>query len=135
MSKKRPPPPSSAPGRRDWDAPRRFRINMYIGDDQGLHQSTNPFQYENVHVLLFCWEEDDSGCWGEMSALADVFGRGFGYNVNRCRIPNCNPYQWVEQKLTDFKYLTRSLNDLAIVYFHGHANFDDRVRLRACPRE
>jgi hypothetical protein len=107
---------------------------MHIGNDPGIQRQTDPFQYENVHVLLFCWEEDDSGGWGEMSTLAAVFGRGFGYNVNCYRIPNCHPYHSVEQTLYHFKHSNLLPNDLVIVYFYGHANFDDRVRLRVYPR-
>ena len=108
---------------------------MHVGNDLGIQRETGPFQYENVHVLLFCWEEDDSGCWGEMYTLAGLFGRGFGYNVHVFRIPNNNPYRWVERRIRDFKNYTLSPNDLFIVYYTGHGSFDDPVRLRACPRE
>jgi hypothetical protein len=115
------------------DVPRRFR-NVHVGNDLGIQRRADPFQYENVHVLLFCWEEDNSGGWDEMKTLADVFGPGFGYNVNCYRIPNNRPNQWVKQTLRDFKHFTLSPNNLAIVYFHGHSNFKDRVRLRSYPR-
>jgi hypothetical protein len=69
-----------------------------------------------------------------MSTLADVFRRGFGYDVNCYRIPNHNPYEAFEQTLYHFKHSRLLPNGLVIVYFSSHGNFDDRVRLRAYPR-
>ena len=69
-----------------------------------------------------------------MRTLAKVFARGYGYNANCYRIPNYHPYQYIERTLRHFKHFTLSPNNLLIVYFHGHANFADRVRLRATAR-
>jgi hypothetical protein len=64
-----------------------------------------------------------------MTAPSNVFEWSFGYNVRNYRIPNGNPYQWVERALRQFKRQSLSPKDLLIVYFNGHGNFDDRVTL------
>jgi hypothetical protein len=105
-----------------------------MGNDRALQTPADPFQYKNVHVLLFCREEDDAGGWGEMTALSKNFEPSFGYNVRNYRTPNGSPYQQVERALRQFKRQSLSPKDLLIVYFNGHGNFDDRVTLRAYPR-
>ena len=83
------------------------------------------YRYQEVHVLLLSWEDDDLGVVDEVVELEDVFRKDYGcQTVERWEIPSLKPYSNLEDKLYLFKKNYSSSDNLLIVYYAGHGYLD-----------
>jgi len=51
-------------------------------------------QYQDVHVLLLSWEDDNLGVEQEIKRLGYVFGNLYRFDVQEFRIPRKNPLRF-----------------------------------------
>jgi hypothetical protein len=77
-------------------------------------------RYEEAHVLLLSWEDDNLGVEREIKRLKHVFSVLYRFDVQEFRIPSTTP-----GKATTFRIGSFLENDspssLLIVYYAGHA--------------
>lgn len=87
---------------------------------------TNPKRYDNVHVLLLRWAEDDLGTAGEIKDLEKVFRETYHYTTECETIPSDDSYNTLEYIITHFRKIHDSSdspdgpNNLLILYYGGH---------------
>ena len=87
-----------------------------------------PYPYSDVHCLLLKWESDDLSVQDEITALAALFEDRLHFSVEQWQIPDDNSKRALQEKLYTFQDLHQQEDELLIVYYGGHGEFDRRGR-------
>jgi len=82
---------------------------------------TDPRRYDNVHVLLTRWADDDLGTESEIKDLDKVFCETYNYTTERGIIPSENSYNKLEYMILSFRESHDSPDNLLILYYGGHS--------------
>jgi len=84
--------------------------------------TSQKYQYDQAHVLLFMWREDDLEVLDEVRELKHVFKTVYNFKTHLCIIPSRQPYQHVEAEISQLHESLNSLSNLVIVYYSGHGH-------------
>jgi hypothetical protein len=76
--------------------------------------------YENVHVLLLSWEDDNLGVEQEIKRLRHIFANLYRFDVQEYQIPRKKPGKAAISRVSSFLELD-DRGTLLIVYYAGHA--------------
>ncbi len=76
--------------------------------------------YEEVHVLLLSWEEDNLGVEQEIRRLGKVLSNLYRFDVEQYKIPRKTPGKATISRVSTFLENDSNRN-LLIVYYGGHA--------------
>ena len=88
-----------------------------------FHSRTN--KYQEIHVLLFSWIEDDLDSSGDAVRVAQAFSDTLKVtSINYVKIPSENSYAHVERNLENFKRARSHKTSLLIVWYSGHGSLD-----------
>jgi len=83
-------------------------------------------RYEEVHAILFHWQEDDISVLYDMQTLAGLFSDTYQFSsVGTHLIPFKSPYSFAERALDNFKRAHSHPESLLIVYYNGHGYLED----------
>lgn len=86
----------------------------------------NKSRYENVHVLLLSWEDDNLGVEQEIKRLGHVFSNLYQFDVREFRIPRKTPGRATISQVSTF--LGMDAHDtLFIVYYAAHARLSHQT--------
>jgi len=77
-------------------------------------------RYQEVHVLLLSWEDDNMGVFREIERLRYVFSNLYRFDVQEFRIPGKTPQKAATVRLSSFLEKDGP-SSLLIVYYAGHA--------------
>jgi len=77
-------------------------------------------RYQEVHVLLLSWEDDNIGVFREIERLRYVFFNLYRFDVQEFRIPGKTPQKAATVRLSSFLEQDGP-SSLLIVYYAGHA--------------
>ncbi len=77
--------------------------------------------YENVHMLLLSWEDDNLGVAQEIERLGYVFAKLYCFNVHEYRIPRKKPGMAAISRVSSLLQMVDAHGNLLIVYYAGHA--------------
>jgi hypothetical protein len=83
-------------------------------------------RYENVHVLLLSWEDDNLGVELEIKRLGHVFSNLYRFNVQEFKIPRKTPGKATISCVSHFLE-TDAHDSLLIVYYAGHARLSHQT--------
>ena len=83
--------------------------------------------YKNVSVLLLSWAENDlTNINKEIQDLTEVFDAQYGFETERWPIPSSRrPSNDLDSKLVEFRNTHENPSELMIVYYGGHAGFEN----------
>jgi hypothetical protein len=93
--------------------------SQYYQQPVTLHQPSYP--YRRVHVLLFCWEEDDTASLNCLLELKFVLETTFRFTVIHSLIPSEDHDDHVQELLNSLREALSDPENLIIVYYGGHA--------------
>lgn len=83
-------------------------------------------RYEEAHVLLLSWEDDNLGVEREIRRLKHVFSVLYRFDVQEFRIPSKTPGKATTSRVSDFLE-NDSPSSLLIVYYAGHARLSNQT--------
>lgn len=84
--------------------------------------TSQPYRYNEVHVLMFVWEDDDLDCLQEVQQLEGVFSKLYNFNTYISIIPSRRPYRHVKNEISRFIDILNKPDCLVIVYYSGHGH-------------
>jgi hypothetical protein len=84
--------------------------------------TSEPYRYNEVHVLMFIWEDDDLDCIQEVQQLEGVFSKLYNFNTKISIIPSRRPYRHVKNEISRFIDILNRPDCLVIVYYSGHGH-------------
>lgn len=76
-------------------------------------------RYNEVHVLLLSWEDDNLGVIKEVLELQEVFWQVYRYDVKEWRIPSTHSYKALRKQISKFLDEFEDKDSLLIVYYGG----------------
>jgi hypothetical protein len=82
--------------------------------------TSEPYRYNEVHVLMFVWEDDDLDCLQEVQQLEGVFSNLYNFNTKTSIIPSRRPYRHVKNEISRLIDVLNRPDCLVIVYYSGH---------------
>lgn len=85
-------------------------------------------RYNEVHVLLLSWEDDNLGVIEEVLELQGVFRHVYLYDVEEWKIPSTHSYKALRKQISRFLDEFEQPNSLLIVYYAGRT-FSFRIAL------
>jgi hypothetical protein len=77
-------------------------------------------RYDEVHVLLLSWEDDNLGVEEEIRRLGHVFLHLYQFNVQEFQIPRKTPGKATVKRISEFLE-NDGTSSLFIVYYAGHS--------------
>lgn len=83
-------------------------------------------RYEEAHVLLLSWEDDNLGVEREIRRLKHVFSVLYRFDVQEFKIPSKTPGKATTSRISDFLE-NDSPSSLLIVYCAGHAHLSNQI--------
>jgi hypothetical protein len=91
--------------------------------------------YRHVTVLLFSWEDDEDGAWGEVDRLATAFEH-FNFEVETPVISREYSQREVHRHLerVERRYSCYPQDKLLILYYIGHAGMNEEGNLMLVPK-
>jgi hypothetical protein len=91
--------------------------------------------YRHVTVLLFSWEDDEDGAWGEVDRLATAFEH-FNFEVETPVIPREYSQREVHRHIerVERRYSCYPQDKLLILYYIGHAGMNEEGNLMLVPK-
>jgi hypothetical protein len=82
-------------------------------------------KYQEIHVLLFSWIDDDLNSSREALRVGRAFQNILKVtSINHAKIPSENSYAHVERTLDNFKRASSHKTSLLIVWYCGHGSLD-----------
>ena len=88
--------------------------------------STHP--YTGVYALLLRWEDDDMDVQREITMLSLVLKDYLNFEVEEWCIPSKSSTRALQATLYNFQDLHQREDDLLILYYGGHSDYDRRGR-------
>jgi hypothetical protein len=82
--------------------------------------TSQPYRYKEVYVLMFLWKDDDLQVLNEVQQLRDVFSTLYNFKTHISIIPSRRPYQHVKNELSRLQHILNRTDCLVIVYYAGH---------------
>ncbi|KAL2048673.1 hypothetical protein N7G274_000585 [Stereocaulon virgatum] len=102
---------------------------------QAGHGDERP-RYQEIHVLLISWEDDNLGVVKEISELREVFQKTYCYSTKEFQIPSHKSHNALAKQILEFVDEPESKESLLIVYYGGHGYMnDDRQCIWSCTGE
>jgi hypothetical protein len=106
------------------------RIETFAEDLQAAVNAVWPSRgrgrYNEVHVLLLSWEEDNLGVESEIQRLGGVFSNLYRFDVQEFKIPHKTPGKVTTTEVSKFLE-NDGPESLLIVYYAGHARLSHRA--------
>lgn len=84
--------------------------------------SSAPYQYNEVLVFMFLWEDDDLHVLNEVRELEHVFLTLFNFTTHISTIPSRRPYRHVKNEFSKIEHILSRKDCLVIVYYSGHGH-------------
>lgn len=85
--------------------------------------TSKPYRYNEVHVLMFLWEDDDLHVLNEVNDLKAVFETHYHFtSILISVIPSRKPYDHVKNEIQNLRYVLDRTDSLVIVYYSGHGH-------------
>ena len=81
-------------------------------------------RYQEVHVLLLSWEQDNLGVINEVLELQDVFRQAYRYDTQEWRIPSTHSFKALRKTISKFLDDFEKKESLLIVYYGGQYVFN-----------
>jgi hypothetical protein len=81
--------------------------------------------YEQVHVLLLSWKDDNLGVIKEIRTLHRIFEKLYGYTTESWLIPSKESHWELNSKILEFVKRGRGSQNLLIVYYGGHGAINE----------
>ena len=116
--------PDSSDTHKDHRNMLQFKKDLNHELEKALPSSTRP--YENVHVLLLCWKNNDANNLKDMETLKAFLEKEFHYTVKIFQIlgtaESCRDWDNRKQLREEINHLFRNADDsaLSIIYYSGH---------------
>ena len=79
----------------------------------------------SVHVLLLSWEDTEPDHAQSLEELREVFWFDFDYETSWFRIPDQEPQEKLETKISEFLRLRGKKGNLLILCYAGHGGSDN----------
>ena len=91
-------------------------------------QRTPVHPYTGVHALLLRWEDDDLDVQREITLLSQTLTGCLNFEVEEWHIPSKNSTRALQAKLYHFQEFHQKEDELLIVYYGGHSDYDRHGR-------
>lgn len=117
----------------DYDVDHISSLDVFTKDlnkalDGAFPQPTPVHPYTGVSALLLRWEDDDLDVEREITVLSQTLQDCLGFDVGEWHIPSQNSTRALQARLYDFQNLHQKEDELLIVYYGGHSDYDHRGR-------
>lgn len=91
--------------------------------------------YFDVHALFLFWEADDLNVEQQVSEVQDVLMTDFKTSsATVVKIPSQHPFRYMEKVFENFKNKCAAVDNLLVVYYHGHGSLENNKLMWAANR-